>query len=236
MPLCLCASPDSTAELYSKANQAFASGHYADAVAGYEAIAERDGVSAPLLFNLANACYRDGKIGRAILCYERAHWLAPRDPDIEANLRLVRKAGGLFVADDPWWREIAGYLSMDGWAVSGSVALALLCALATVRFLWTRFANANRNFWRIPAAILVLLLALSVFSLVIRVGDLNRAVILIADTPLRISPYDTANVDGTLPAGETVRLQKRYNQYFHVQTPQGKTGWISGLQVEKVVR
>jgi tetratricopeptide (TPR) repeat protein len=42
--------------------------------------------SAPALFNRGNALVREGKLGPAILAYERAQQLAPRDPAIAANL------------------------------------------------------------------------------------------------------------------------------------------------------
>ena len=47
-----------------------------------------------LYYNLGNACFKSGKLGEAILWYERARRLLPHDEDIEANLRfanLVKK-------------------------------------------------------------------------------------------------------------------------------------------------
>ena len=46
--------------------------------------------SAPALFNRGNALVREGKPGPAILAYERAQQLAPRDPAIAVNLQAVR--------------------------------------------------------------------------------------------------------------------------------------------------
>src|SRR5271154_658018 len=50
------------------------------------------GYSASALYNLANSFARAGKPGLAVLNYERARLLDPKDPDIEANLRHVREA------------------------------------------------------------------------------------------------------------------------------------------------
>ena len=247
VPLCLCAflllavpgafaSGESAPDLYSRANQAFAGGKYAEAIRDYDVIAARDGVSAPLLFNLANACYRDGRIGRAILCYERARWLAPRDSDIEANLRLVRKTSGLYAADAAWWQEMAGRLSLDGWTLAASIAWCLLCLLLAVRLLFRGSLEGRRSPWRVAALALALALALSIFGLAARAAELERAVVLTADAPLRISPYDTATAAGTLAAGETLRVQKRYGSYFYVRTQQGRMGWVADSQVEKIVR
>src|SRR6202011_968808 len=50
------------------------------------------GYSAANLYNLANSYARQGKLGMAVLNYERASLLSPNDPDVEANLRYVRAA------------------------------------------------------------------------------------------------------------------------------------------------
>jgi hypothetical protein len=51
--------------------------------------------SADGLYNIANSYARAGKPGLAVLNYERAALLAPNDPDIDANLELVRRSARL---------------------------------------------------------------------------------------------------------------------------------------------
>ncbi len=63
----------------------------------------RDSPTAALFYNLGNAYYKQGDHGRAILNYRRAQQLAPRDPDIEANLALARaQAVDQFEAVEAW--------------------------------------------------------------------------------------------------------------------------------------
>ena len=48
-----------------------------------------DEVDALLLFyNLGNACFKSDRLGEAILWYERARLLSPRDEGIGANLHF----------------------------------------------------------------------------------------------------------------------------------------------------
>src|SRR5665213_1190155 len=68
------------------AEHAAAAGDYPTAARNYEQVLERDGFSAPVLFNLGNACLLYTSPSRAILDYERALVLAPRSAAIEANL------------------------------------------------------------------------------------------------------------------------------------------------------
>src|SRR5690606_3098390 len=77
----------SAAQRFADANAAFAAGRYDEAIAEFRSIVETDGASAALLFDLGNACFRAGRLAEAILWYERARLLAPRDPDVAANLR-----------------------------------------------------------------------------------------------------------------------------------------------------
>src|SRR5205823_1595380 len=45
--------------------------------------------SPALLFNLGNAFFKNGQVGRAIAAYREAEQIDPRDPDIRANLKFV---------------------------------------------------------------------------------------------------------------------------------------------------
>ena len=83
--------------------------------------------SAPALFNRGNALVREGKPGPAILAYERAQQLAPRDPAIAVNLQAVRDTAGLAAPMAAWWQSAARALTMNEWAWSGSLALAFVC-------------------------------------------------------------------------------------------------------------
>lgn len=44
---------------------------------------------------MGNCLYKLGDLPRALICYERASRLAPRDSDILENLNLVRRKLGL---------------------------------------------------------------------------------------------------------------------------------------------
>ena len=88
--------------------------------------------SAPALFNRGNALVREGKPGPAILAYERAQQLAPRDPAIAVNLQAVRDTAGLAAPTPAWWQSAARALTMNEWAWSGSLALAFVCGATFV--------------------------------------------------------------------------------------------------------
>src|SRR5437868_15512524 len=74
---------------FVKANQAFAQGHFKEAISSYEALVQKREWSANLFYDLGNAYFRTGDFGRAILNYERALRLDPHHPEADANLRIA---------------------------------------------------------------------------------------------------------------------------------------------------
>jgi hypothetical protein len=93
-------------------------------------------VSPAFYFNLGNAYYRAGEPGRAIATYRDAEQLAPRDPDIQANLQLVRgQVQGPTIV--PGHRERwLGRFTLNEWALATSLTLwgwLLLMTLLRVR-------------------------------------------------------------------------------------------------------
>src|ERR1039457_2615800 len=83
------AAPDDD---FKAANQLYDAGKFAEAAAAYEKIEPK---TAHVYYNLGNAWFRQDKLGLAILTYAQAHRLAPRDPDMLANLRFAQQRLGV---------------------------------------------------------------------------------------------------------------------------------------------
>ena len=84
----LCAAKmTSAAELYITANRDYNEGRYQKAIEGYLRLFDSGYVNGHLYYNLGNAYFRSGQLGRAILNYKRAELLIPRDADLNFNLR-----------------------------------------------------------------------------------------------------------------------------------------------------
>lgn len=208
---------------FDRADRALASGHYAQATRDYEQIIARKGYSAPLLFNLGNAFYREGKWGLAILNYERALWLSPGDSAAAANLELTRQHVGLTAPVRNPLEKAARVLSANTLAWLGSAALAFIAlGLVAGRLLgptWRGWARAT-----ILAAMIVLALAGS--GLGYWWMRLDRAVILAASPRARIAPASAAGVSFELREGQIVRERKTYGDFVLVYTDDGRSGWV----------
>ena len=78
------------------ANGQFKAGNFEVAATHYEEVLKHEGPRASVFYNLGNSYQAQKKYGPAILAYERARLLTPRDPDLLANLNLARKAATAF--------------------------------------------------------------------------------------------------------------------------------------------
>ena len=74
---------------YNEANALYRAGDFAAARRMYLEVVDAGVEDARIYYNLGNACFKSGKLGEAILWYERARRLLPHDEDIEANLRFA---------------------------------------------------------------------------------------------------------------------------------------------------
>jgi Flp pilus assembly protein TadD len=72
------------------ANQLYENGRYTEAVQAYQQLVDQSFRGSSLYYNLGNAYYKQGDLGRAIVAYLRAEKLAPRDSEIRVNLDVAR--------------------------------------------------------------------------------------------------------------------------------------------------
>ena len=236
---------------FEAANADFAAGRPAEAVRAFSALAAQHGVSAPLLFNLGNASFRAGEIGEAVLALERALLLAPRDPDIAANLRQVRHAANLPEPEHDLWSSLVAAATADGWAWLASACLTLACALGVTARHWrgavatpalsgasllrstTARSTASRRLTglALAAALLSLVAATACAS---ALAARNRGVVLGREPTLRVAPYASAVASSPLVPGELVELGRPHNDFVLVRTADGRSGWLGVNQVGRI--
>ena len=127
------ASPE---QLWDRANTAYINGDFHAAAEFYEQILARGLSSMKLYYNLANACFKEGQLGKSILFYHRALRLAPGNDDIRHNLSVAEARTKDNIEDIPefffvtWMREARHTMSCTAWSVLSLVLLA--CALGIV--------------------------------------------------------------------------------------------------------
>ncbi|HEY2675399.1 MAG TPA: tetratricopeptide repeat protein [Steroidobacteraceae bacterium] len=191
----------------------------------------QEGYSAAALYNLANSFARAGRPGMAVLNYERAGLLAPNDPDIEANLRLVRESTHQPVRSRNWFERIATMASPEATAWLGIIGIltagaSLLTGVLSVRFRWLR---------RMGTVAGIGLVGLNVCNAVVLWPTLHAGVIISAQADVRVSPVPMGDSLFVLPEAETVMIKAEHEGFVLIETRTGRTGWVSRASLASVV-
>jgi len=204
-------------------------------VAGVRASAAgpvRVSYSAAALYNLGNAYARAGKPGLAVLNYERAQLLAPNDPDLAANLRVVRRLSGIDVKPGNAAAGLVRRLNpkLCAWVGVGGLLLVGGATLAGRR------TRGRRGLLLTVSIGGCLLIALPVIDAVVLWPALHAAVVLAKTTPLRAAPVPLGDVLATLPEAVTLRVTGEHEEFVLVQAPEGQRGWVSRADLGFVLR
>jgi tetratricopeptide (TPR) repeat protein len=219
----------SFATLFDEANGQFKAGNFTEAAASYEKILISEGPRASVFYNLGNSYQAQKKYGLAILAYERARLLSPRDPDLLANLNLARKAATAFEESTffPTLEVVIQYLSRDEWSwlVAGSAlmlgALAVFCG-------W----RGTHKFALISAGAASLIIAAGTAILWARRGESERGIILSENATVRLSPFEKAESLGTPGQGKSVRLGAKSGDFQYADVPSTNLrGWLAAKDV-----
>lgn len=219
-------------------NRYYESGQYADAAATYQALVEAGAEDAVLFYNLGNAHYKMGDLGRAILNYRRAQELAPRDSDVAVNLQLARaqtrdrlEMGGGDVLNNVARRIMVGWTTPEE---SRFVAMALwmcLCGLTLVGILWPR------PFLRYPILVALLLFILSLLPMGLRMLERQGgapAVIVVESIDVHSGPGTDYITEFLLHTGAEVRVLESRDDWLRIALPGGLQGWVPDQALDEV--
>jgi tetratricopeptide (TPR) repeat protein len=208
---------------------ALGEGRYGDAIRLYLEAQERDGPDADVLASLGDAYAGSGDIGRAVLSYERALVLAPRDGTVRESVEGLRRRAGLEGDLGRGWRDFHRYLTEAEWtAVGAAAAVLLLVALAGRRRLERQAL--------IRLTLLGLIIGLPAATAIARlVFERDRAIVVAREfAELRLSPYQEAEATGSLRPGKVVWITKSFASFARVRTAQGAGGWVPRTSVENI--
>jgi hypothetical protein len=183
--------------------------------------------SADDLYNLANSFARAGKPGLAVLNYERAALLAPDDADINANLEYVRAAAHVPIEPRSRFARIvqAADPTAAAWLGVLGIALVGLAALAGRR------APRFRRLWASGILLGTALIATTVCNALLLWPRLHEAVVLIDQTPARVSPVLMGDTAFLLREAETVTITAQHEDFILIRTRAGRLGWVARANI-----
>ena len=235
----LAQSPDDAGSM-AAANAMYEQGLYADSARAYQQLADRGYRDPALYYNLGNAYYKQGDLGRAILNYVRARRLNPSDPDTAANLELARGrvSGAPAPTDDAFAgvaARAAALLSTNQAAAAALAAWAVVVALAGALLLRPRPRVRRWLSYGAMAAGVLLVATVLQMSTHMLAGDGNDVVVVAGSVEVMSGPGTQYNAEGELPGGAEAELLERRGGWTRITLPGGGLqGWVPAGAVEAV--
>lgn len=233
----LCGMAAAETDAFAEANRRFGAGDFAGAAAIYENILAEEGPRASVYYNLGNAYQQAKNHGPAILAYERARLLTPRDPDLLANLALARKAAAAFeeTGRDPRLEAALGFLSRNEWSWLVAGATLFLGGLTAVSGAIGLRNRAYRKAAIVSAGAAVVVIIAGSVVLWMRKDESQRGVVLTERAALHLSPFEKAETLGTPGPGRIVRILERNGGFLYVSVPgTNLRGWLADNEVAAI--
>ncbi len=228
-------------EMWTKGNEAYAAGDYAEAAAAYHAIENTGYVSADLYYNLGNVYYKQQSLGKAVLYYERALKLHPEDKDIAYNLEMARSMTTDKIETVPeffvttWIRNIHSMAGADTWAWLSILLLAAGLLFAGLFFFARRVALRKISFF---IALLSVLLCAGSFWCAGQqksaLSDRSEAIIFPAVVTVKSSPDSNGKDLFILHEGTKVVVLETLGDWLRIQLADGRQGWLMQNTMERI--
>ena len=219
------------------ANQLYENGRYPEAAQTYEQLVAQGWHDAVIYYNLGNAYYRQEDMGQAILNYERAARLAPRDADIRANLQLAREQLVDQIATDESALNQLTILARS-WLTLNEMAVASVTLWFVFAAAWLVYRRRRTAVWRGVVVLTVVLLLGGIFSLGTRLYEETTrpvGIVVAAETAVTDSPDPQAPAQFNLPSGTAVHILEQRPQWTRISLPGGQLqGWVKVGEVTAV--
>lgn len=227
--------------LWDLANTAYINGDYRTATETYERILDEGLSSVKLYYNLANACFKADRLGKAILYYHRALREAPGSNDIRYNLSVAEALTKDNIAQIPeffltqWLRDIRHAMSCTAWTVLSLAALAIALTALLLFLLAQRMRLRKAGFYTTLAAVAVFMLA-SWFAAGERreMLDDTQAVVMNASAVVKSSPDKSSTDLFVLHEGTLVKITGALENWCEITIADGKKGWIEQRAIERI--
>jgi tetratricopeptide (TPR) repeat protein len=216
---------------FEQANRLYEQDKFTEAAAAYQSMIGNGHVSPAIYFNLGNARFKSGQIGRAIANYRLAEQLAPRDPDIRANLRFARnQIDGPGARPPSWWRRCTGHLTLNEWTCLAAAAAWLWFALLAApqwRPAWKKRLRGYTATVGVIAAILSAGLALACYDRL----NIRTAIVVAREAVVRFGPLDESQTFYTVRDGVELTVLDAKGDWLQVTDGSRRIGWLRREQV-----
>lgn len=224
-----------------QANQSYLKNDFQAALDEYRKIEAAGFRSAELYYNLGNTFYKLGQIPTAILYYERARLLNPRDEDILFNLNLANQ----LIVDQinpirefflkSWVISVAALLKPDVWGMAGLLSFLFLSAIVI-----SLYATRGSRFRKTGITLSFIMVFFMVVSLTLgtianrTVNHRNYAIVFAPSITAKSSP-DAGGTDlFVIHEGLKVKIIETVGGWVRIRLPDGNEAWVPDSSVTRI--
>lgn len=222
---------------FFSAVSSYEAGNYDEALTGFLSVAEEENVSnGKLFYNIGNTCMQLGEIGRALLWYERAMELTPKDPDLLFNRSVAlskvkdrqEEKEGLLSSILFFWKEGLS-LSLLQW---GAICLGILFWGLLALALWQK-RGAFKTLAVVFGAFFLLASGTALWDTATR-GTQSRGVVLSPSVSIHSGLSETSTELFTLHAGSFVTIEARREGWVRIAFGSEKRGWTHAANIGEI--
>lgn len=223
--------------LFGKANEAYREGRFGEAAEAYTQLSERYPGTAAFFYNLGNSYFRSGSLGAAILAYERALLLKPRDRDTRRNLSYVKGLLEYRVEDKRNWYLRAGEAVLKRFTEEEVHFLTLFTFflfLSSWAFVLFFRPGMPWGWWRKTSLTVAAVFFLLFVSKSVEMHVIRDAIVMSKEAEVRYGPSQSDQVAFRLGEGLKVYVIDRRENWSRIVLSNGETGWVQNRQIAEV--
>lgn len=225
-------------ELLTKAEKAYDTKKYKEAIDAYQKLIKDGYKSYQLYFNLGNAYYRNNELGRAIYYYELARKVEPDDEDVRINLGIaaaktidkIDSKENFFISAVK--TNLLSSLSTSAWAW-----LTVFC-ISLSAILFFIFVNSEilllKRISFLVSSILFVSFLISYFLGYSALKDRYEnkfAIVLNNEIKILNEPTPIAKTKFSLHEGTKIRVIENNGDWLLIKLDNGNEGWVKLTEV-----
>ena len=224
--LSLSGAPGDLSSRFDQANKLYEQGKFSEAAQGYESLVNENKVSPAIYFNLGNALFKTSQTGRAIYYYRLAQRLAPRDPDVLANLSFARLSlGGPSGVSSSFIERFLQRVSLNELAMTSAVFFWIWFSLLILGRIKGEWKDDVRPFSAVSGLALVILGAAVAIAANDRLSH-PQGVVTAREAVIRFGPLEESQSAYTLRGGAEFSVIDQKDDWIEIMDRSKRTGWL----------
>jgi len=218
--------------IFNKANILYEEKKYSEAIKLYESILKKGYESGYLFYNLGNAYFKKGELGKAILNYEKALKFIPLDSDLRTNYNYALSLIKVPVKDlESFWftrflNKVFSPFTVDNLTILLSLIYLFLLGVLTLFF---------RKHRKVIVLSLIFLFSFSFSGLILKVSKQGKeAIVITKEAQVKFAPLDEATLYFRVYEGQKLRIISQEGSYYKIRDHRQKIGWVEKKALEVI--